>query len=42
MNQDARNIIYTKKSQYYDGRISADEMIKTIDSRITMMRLEAE
>ena len=42
MNQDARNIIYTQLSQYYDGLISADEMIKTIDSRITMMHLETE
>jgi len=42
MNRDARKVIYTQLSQYYDGLISADEMIKTIDSRITMMRLEAE
>lgn len=42
MNWDARSIIYTQLLQYYDGLISADEMIKTIDSRITMMQLEAE
>ena len=42
MNRDARNVIYTQLSQYYDGLISADELIHTIDSRITMMRLESE
>jgi len=42
MNREARSVIYEQLLQYYDGLISAEEMIMTIDSRIEMMRLEAQ
>ena len=42
LNPDARSVIDTQLMQYYDGLITSDELIKTIDERLRMMMLEAQ